>query len=195
MFVIDDSGSIRDNNPPNGYDQFDHVKDFVADVTERLDIGLQKSLVGVILFSSTANVVFGVTQHTDQFSLANAIYNLPYRGGVTETAIALDLLHTAGQPGGALNLRNDSIHIAVLLTDGVSDYPQDTETAARALHESNIYDQVYAIGVTNQINLNELKTIASDPSFVFNSTGFDILHMLEETVTQQLIRCIGKLLY
>ena len=190
MFVIDDSGSIRDTDP-NG---FDHIKDFVSDVTRRLDIGLQRSLVGVILFSSTANIVFGVTQHTDQFSLANAIYKLPYRGGVTETAAALDLLRSAGQPGGALNLRNESFHIAVLMTDGVSSYPENTNTAARALHESNIYDQVYAIGVTSQIDLNELKIIASDPSFVFNSPAFETLDMFEEIVTQQLMPCIGKLL-
>ena len=192
MFVIDDSGSIRDNNPPDGsYDQYDLLKGFVTGVTERLDIGLQKSLVGVILFSNTANVVFGVTQHTDQFSLANAIYNMPYREGTTETAAALNLLRTAGQPGGALNLRNDSTHIAVLLTDGVSTSGHNTYTAAMALHESNIYDQIYAIGVTNQINPDELEGIASDPSFVFSSPSFEALDTFVETVAQQLIPCVG----
>ena len=191
MFVIDDSGSIKDTNP-NG---FDIIKEFVVDVSERLDIDLQKSLVGVILFSNTANVMFGVTQHTDKRNLLTAILNLPYRGGTTDTGAALNILRTAGQPGGALNLRNESTHIAVLMTDGVSSYPEDTLIAARALHESDIYDQVNAIGITDYVNPDELRVIASSPSFIFNSPSFKALNILEETVTQQLMICVGKLMY
>ena len=190
MFVIDDSGSIKDTNP-NG---FDIIKEFVVDVSRRLDIDLQKSLVGVILFSNTANVMFGVTRYIDKRNLLTAIYNLPYRGGTTDTGAALNILRTAGQPGGALNLRNESTHIAVLMTDGVSSCPEDTLIAARALHESNIYDQVYAIGITDYIDPNELKVIASSPSFIFNSPSFKALAILEETVTQQLMICNGKLI-
>ena len=191
MFVIDDSGSIKDTNP-NG---FDIIKEFVVDVSERLDIDLQKSLVGVILFSNTANVMFGVTRHTDKRNLLTAILNLPYRGGTTDTGAALNILCTAGQPDGALNLRNESTHIAVLMTDGVSSYPEDTLIAARALHESDIYDQVYAIGITDYVNPSELRVIASSPSFIFNSPSFKALNILEETVTQQLMICVGKLMY
>ena len=80
------------------------------------------------------------------------------------------------------------------MTDGVSSYPEDTLNAARALHESNIYDQVYAIGITDYIDPNELKVIASSPSFIFNSPSFKALAILEETVTQQLMICNGKLI-
>ena len=171
MFVIDDSGSIMDINP-NG---FDLIKHFVAGISDKLDIGLQRYLVGVILFSNTATIQFGVTQHTDKTSLLTAIDSLPYSGGNTNTAAALDLLRTAGQPGGALNLRNDSTHIAVLVTDGASTSPQGTPIAASALHESEIYDRVYAIGVTSQVDPDELNATASSPSFVFNIEDFETL--------------------
>ena len=55
-----------------------------------------------------------------QVSLLSAINNLPYRAGFTNTAIGLNLLRTAGQPGGALNLRDGFNHITILITDGES---------------------------------------------------------------------------
>ena len=158
-----------------------------------MDIGLQRSLVGVILFSNNANIEFSVTQHTDEASLLTAVDNLPYRGGGTNTAAAIDLLHTAGQPGGALNLRNGFTHVAMLITDGRSSSQQATLTAASALHSSNIYDQVYAIGVSGA-DATELNGIASDLSLVFFTSTFDSdsVAALEQSVTQQLMPCVGK---
>ena len=183
VFVIDDSGSIMDRNP-NG---FDLIKHFVAGISDILDIGLQRGLVGVILFSHTAIIPFGVTQHIDKTSLMSAIDSLPYRGGATNTEAALDLLRTAGQPGGALNLRNDSTHIAVLITDGASTSPLATSTATSALHESEIYNQVYVIGVTDAVDPDELNAIASNPSLVFNCVDFESLVILVEAVALQVM--------
>ena len=64
-----------------------------------------------------ANLNFGVAQHTDQGSLLSAINSLPYREGFTDTAAGLDLLRTAGQPNGALNLRDGFTHVAILIMD------------------------------------------------------------------------------
>jgi len=155
-----------------------------------LDIGLQRSLVGTILFNSTASVHFDVKQHTTQASLLTAIRNIPYRSGGTNIAAALNLLRTAGQiPGGALKLRSGFTHIAILVTDGRS---SSVNSAASALHASNIYDQVYAVGVSGA-DRNQLNAIASDPSLVFFTSNFDgtAIASLEQSVTQQLMPCIG----
>ena len=159
-----------------------------------MDIGLQRSLVGVILFSTSTHIEFSVTQHTDEASLLTAIDNLPYGGGGTNTAVAIDLLRTAGQPGGALNLRNGFTHVAMLITDGRSNSQQATLTAASNLHSSNIYNQVYAIGVSGA-DATELNAIASDPSLVFFTSNFDSdsVAALEQSVTQQLMPCVGEL--
>ena len=187
VFVLDESSSVTTSG-------FDLIREFVASISSALDIGLQKSLVGVILFSSSPRIEFSVTQHTDEVSLLTAIDNLPYRGGGTNTAAALDLLRTAGQPGGALNLRNGYTHVAMIITDGRSSNQQATLTAASALHSSNIYDQVYAIGVSGAV-ATELNAIASDPSLVFFTSNFDSnsVAALEQSVTQQLMPCVGKL--
>ena len=186
VFVLDESGSI-------GAAQFDLLRRFAMQITQGLDIGLQRSLVGAILFASNPSLEFGVTQNTNQGSLQAAITNLPYRSGGTNTAAALDLLRTAGQPGGALNLRNGFLHIAIVVTDGRSASRSGTTNAASALHAANIFSQVYAIGVSGA-DINELQAIASHPSLVFFTANFDsnTIAQLQQSVTQMLMPCVRK---
>ena len=186
VFVLDESGSI-------GRARFQLIREFVANVSNVLDIGLQRSLVGVISFSDRSFFNFGVTQYTDQASLLSAIERLPYRTGFTNTAAALNLLRIAGQPGGALNLRDGFTHVAILITDGESNRGV-TSIAARELHASNIYTEIYAVGV-DQADVNELNLIASERSLVFFTRDFDsaAIESLERSVTQQLMPCVGKL--
>ena len=186
VFVLDESGSI-------GVDQFVLLRQFAMEISQGLDIGLRRSLVGAILFSSSSSLEFGVTQNTNQADLQAAIANLPYRGGSTNTAAALNLLLTAGQPGGALNLRDGFIHIAIVVTDGRSANSRLTMEAASALHASNIYNQVFAIGVSGA-DQRELQAIASDSSLVFFTSSFDrrSIAALQQSVTRMLIPCVGK---
>ena len=113
IFVLDDSGNI-------GPLQFEYLRQFVMQTSLELDIGLQNSLVGAILYDSSPSLEFGVTQNTNETSLLSAITNIPYNGGGCNTSAALDLLRTAGQPGGALNLRDGYTHNAIVVTDGGS---------------------------------------------------------------------------
>ena len=55
---------------------FDFIKEFVTSITSTLDIGLQESLVGVILFGNDTSIEFDVTNHTDEASLLTTIDNL-----------------------------------------------------------------------------------------------------------------------
>ena len=81
------------------------------------------------------------------------------------------------------------------MTDGRSNDQQATITAANALHTSNIYDQIYAIGVSGA-DVTELNVVASDPSLVFFTSNFDStgIAALEQNFTQQLKPCVGKLI-
>ena len=187
VFVLDKSASI-------GATRFQLIREFVAEISGVLDIGLQNSLVGVISFSTSVRLNFGVTQYTDQASLLSAIDSLPYRTGHTNTTAALNFLRTAGQPGGLLNLRDGFTHIAILITDGGESNRGNTGVAASALHDANIYSEIYAVGV-NQADIDELKLIASEPSLVFFDSDFDsaAIASLEQSVTEQLMPSIGKL--
>ena len=70
----------------------------------------------------------------------------------------------------------------------------NTAAAASELHASNIYTEIYAVGV-DRADVNELNLIASELSLVFFTRDFDsaAIVSLEQSVTQQLMPCVGKL--
>ena len=188
VFVCDVSISI--GNDAN----FNIIRNFVHSISNFLTIGPNNSLVGKILFARHANISFHVQEHTNAEDLTAAIDSIVYseipeldRTG-TNIPEALDLLRTAGRPGGELRFRDDPdvTRVAVFITDGRTNTKnltgnsraedaQNTEDAAARLHESGIYDQIYAIGIQGNKNMNfkELKFIASNPLLAIVVQDFD----------------------
>ena len=203
VFVLDVSISIGND------ENFQTVTQFASDVSEFLDIGINDSLVGMMLFARHANVHFHVQEHTNEDDLIAAIGSIVYseiseldRTG-TNIPEALDLLRTAGQSGGELVLRDDptTTKIVIFVTDGRPNTKdltgnsrkqdaQNTQDAAARLHESGIYDQVYAIGIRGNKNINfvELEYIASDPSLLYIIDNFD--EQLFESLRQNLTNAV-----
>ena len=178
--MIDTSGSI-------GMDRFQMFINFVGDIVGRISIGLQESLVGIILFGNDAHLHFNVRTYTDKTTLLAAINSLQYYDENTNTAAALSLLLRSAQDG-TMGLRPGHPHIAILITDGYSTHNiEQTIPTAESVHASNIFKQVYAVGV-NDANINELKAIASDPSLALFSYLFvdDVLKQLEQDLSHNL---------
>ena len=187
MFVIDASNDIRSN-------QFQDIRELVANITITLKLNSPESSVGVILFDNSSSILFNLKEHTNLSTLSPAInpglpYNYDYGyDNDRNTAAALDFLLSSAQDG-SLGIRNETSKIAIVITGGRSDSNYSTQSAAAALHAANIFD-VYAIGF-GRADINELNTIASDPNFVYytyyNSYTVEALRM---AVTNQL--CFGK---
>ena len=184
VFVIDTTSSI-------GFSRFQLVREFTENITAVLKANSPESLVGVILFDDFARLQFNISRHTSLSTLLPAINpGLPYnRGFSTDTARALDFLRTSAQ-FGSLELRNETTNVAIFITDGVSRSSFSTQSAAFRLHATNIFD-VYAVGIGGN-SLSELRTIASNLSFVFSTSFFDIFsaQRLLDEVTEQL--CSSK---
>ena len=180
--MIDTSSSI---NPK----RFQLIREFTANIITELINGSPGSAVGVILFSGSAHIEFNLETHTSLNALLSAIDDLPYSGGGTNTAEALNLLLDTAQ-NGELGLRNNSLSSAIVITDGVSNDASATESTANALHASNIFD-VYSVGVGGA-DLTELNRIASSPEFVFFTSSFnsDGLQQLNEELL--LLLCNGE---
>ena len=178
VFVIDTSGSI-------GSSRFQLIREFTANITTELISSSPNSAVGVILFSSSAHIEFNLQTYTSLNTLLSAISQLPYdNGGSTDTHEALNLLLSAAQ-NGALGLRNDSSHVAIVITDGRSTSRSATLSAAAALHASNIFD-IFAVGVDGA-DQTELQAIASSPEFVFFTSSFNntgLQQLLDELLQQ-----------
>ena len=215
VFVLDVSKSIggRNRSLKFGDPNFRNVTTFVNNFIRNIRIGPDDSLVGVILFARYAVVNFNVSRYTNKSHLEDAIDSLVYSEITkpnhigTNTPHALNLLRTAGRSGGELRLRNDSStsKIVVFVTDGRANNRPitgirsrdmdsiDTDIAAEQLHESRIYDQIYAVGIQGDdkdINVTQLEAIATDHSLVYNITGFnqEIFEELQQNLTRLVCR-------
>ena len=162
--------------------QFQMIREFVDNITISLKLNTPESSVGVILFDDFASIQFNLTTHTSLSTLSPAINpGLPYNNGFgRDTAAALSLLLASAQ-NGSLGIRNETSHIAIVITGGRSDSYYSTQSAAAALHAANIFD-VYAIGY-NSASINELNTLASDPNFVYFNR-YDIEELQIDVIDQ-----------
>ena len=181
VFVLDVSLSIENE---------ENLQNFVTSLIGFLNISPTCSRAAVILFARDAWINFTLSDHTDVANLRNAIdqirYNeiSRYNHTRTNTPAALNLLRTAAHDG-TLGIRDDVVHVALIITKGKPNIkhlgvPNDqatqvTEAAAKTLHQSGIYKQVYAIGITAAIKElgNTLDIIANPSSLVFPIAGFD----------------------
>lgn len=184
IFVVDESGSI--NNA-----EFQMIRDFLSNTISRFSIQPDNTRVGVIGFGTSASIRIPLNQNTNLPSLLSAISNLPNGGGSTNTAGALDLLSQQGFTvvNGARPLSNQVPRIGIVVTDGNSDSPGATATAAANARSAGI--TLIAIGVGGGVNMAELLAIASDPSLVSTTSAFDQqeLDALVDTIISDVCDC------
>ena len=184
VFILDASGSV-------GRVDFQNILNFVSDIVRALEIGPNAGQVAVIRFASSASLIFGLTAHDNQVDLLRAISNVPYTGGGTDTAEALNLLLSRGFIG-ARPAEEGIPRVAVVITDGLSNNRLATTAAAAAVHAAEPEIIVFAAGIRN-FNLNELQAIASSPSsrFVITIANFNSTEMRRLTEAVRLGACQG----
>ena len=184
-FVLDESGSVGSFN-------YQLMKQFVYDTVNEFDIGPDDTQVGVISYSSSARVQFYLNNYHDKATLLAAINALPFYGGGTNTAAAIDLLYTDGftSTNGARSQSQAIPRVAVVIT--ASQSANHTATARSAENAQNEGIILFSVGVGNNVNTNELEDIASDPSYVSILTGFDTsqFNALQTTIVNE--ACTSK---
>lgn len=171
IFVLDSSTSIW-------IEDFKRQLRFVRNLVNTFDIGTGRSQVrvGAITFSDEAHLEIALDRHTDRTELEDAILRIPYRSGVTNTAAALSMARS--QVGRYLH-GESGLFVAVVITDGLSQLPYETKKEAEALHDLGVH--VYAIGVGEHYDVEELKSIASDPvNNVFEVSSYTVLENIAE---------------
>ena len=154
VFVLDESGSI-------GTENFQQVKNFVYNFSRELltaEMSTNNSRVGVIVFAFQANERIPLNSSLSSEMVLRKIAALPYNGGGTNTAAALELMRQQAWRDEISVLR-----LAIVITDGMSNYQTQTLLAAQAVHNHTPPIAVYAIGVGGKLNETELVAIASRP--------------------------------
>ena len=198
-FVIDSSGSIRDNNPPGGNpDNYQLQLEFVSDLIRAFDVGLDATRVGALIFSEEVILEFTLSQYDNKEDMIQAILASPYLGQTTNTPEALRQTRTVcfnSANGDRPNVPN----LAIVVTDGVP-YPYERRTPAldeaRTLRETGAL--IISIGITNGIDEDFLKGMSSTPQLegqnYFKATDFSVLNEIQRSVVQGTCETIeGKL--
>ncbi|NXA49496.1 VWA2 protein, partial [Nothocercus julius] len=149
LFLLDGSYSI-------GKGSFERSKHFTGKLCDALDIRPDRIRVGMIQFSSTPHLEFPLDSYATKQEVKERIKKTVFRGGSTETGLALKYILRKGFPGG----RNSTVpEILIILSDGKSQ--GNTEIPAMQLKARSI--TVFAVGIKFP-RWQELHALASEPA-------------------------------
>ncbi|KAK3783392.1 hypothetical protein RRG08_001852 [Elysia crispata] len=153
VFVLDASTSVTEPN-------FELMKDFVKDFLYEADIDSGNVRVGVIIYSTQDHIEFQMNTYNTKADVYNAIDEIPYRYGSTNTADALKTMRTEMFTRGNGD-RPGVENICIVVTDGVSNI-NARRTIPEAEQARSIGIHIYAIGI-GLSDTRELDGIASKP--------------------------------
>ena len=183
VLALDQSSSIVEEKA-GGMDNWKvRVLDFAKKIAGAFTIGRTETQVGVLKFNQTAEIVFNLNRYTDRDSLLDAIGKIPIYGGDTNIAIAL---RTARESMfiPSSGSRPNVAKVLILLTDGTANV-EETNTVPEATQTKDAGIKILTVGVTGEVNEEQLREIASDRSYYFYAANFDqlntILHDVVET--------------
>ncbi|XP_077482540.1 von Willebrand factor A domain-containing protein 2 isoform X3 [Stigmatopora argus] len=162
VFLMDGSYSV-------GKASFERGKHFALKLCQVLDIRPDKARVGFIQFGSVPRLEFALDSYWTKRELKMHLKMISYRGGSTQTGLALKYLLWKGFPGGRHN-SSAAARVAVLLSDGKSQ--GDAVWVAAQLKEKGVI--LFAVGL-HYPRWEELHALASEPtdSHVFFADHFD----------------------
>lgn len=183
MFVVDGSESIERQGEGN----FQRSKDFIIEIVKSFNIGKYDTNVALVLYSSSAQVVFDLKKYYKTEDIVNAIQRMSYPGGSTKTGKALEKVKKNVFKG----LKGDRKYVpkvVIVLTDGMSQ--DDVSDPAEDLRDDGA--TIISVGVGCCYDEDELKEMATDPDekHVLEVT-FSDLDKFKDTVREQI--CSGKL--
>lgn len=169
VLLLDGSGSVGD-------DTFRNQIAFALHLAQRLNISSDGSHLALIQFAETPRLEFSLTQHSSPNQLEWAIQRVNFLSGATNTGAALRFALSKGFEGAR---GGDVPRVAIVVTDGQSQ--DDVAEAAQQLRDAHV--NIYAIGVTNLVNVHQLHQIAGNPVRVLTVESWD---QLDSTVADSL---------
>ena len=178
-FVLDSSGSLRDED-------FSKVKSFVKRIASSFELSPSLSRAGIVSYSDDAVVNFRLQDTTDLKSFHRSVDAIPHQRGRTRIDKALQ----AAYRGIFQDARSYAPKVAVVLTDGEQTPAGDAvplDVAVRPLTDMGV--EVYAVGVGDKVNVNELKAIAG--TNVILSKSFDELHLYARKMGDDACKSVG----
>ena len=193
-FVIDSSDSIRQANPQNMlYDNWALMRNFAAKLVDLFTIASNATRVGAVVFSENASVAFPLDAYNDAQSVKNAILTLSYLGNGTNTPKAFTVARKDCfdfAKGDRPNVQN----LVIFISDGRPWPTTRTKAAkaeAQALKDANA--PLIAIGVTEFIDEDFLKSVASPGQNYFTAADFTALTPILKSVGEKTCKIIESM--
>lgn len=170
IIVLDASSSIKAHN-------FKKVKDFLFEIIRQFKVSPDGIRVGLLSFATNTNVEFYLDTYSSKAEVLGAITDVRYTKGKTYTDKALKRLREEMFRGNGN--REDVKDVVIFLSDGRSSDSSDTAREVKELKKANY--TVFAIGIGENVDVDELNSISSDPDDFFTSLvdGFDGLADIE----------------
>lgn len=172
VIVVDSSGSLRR--------QFNKEKEFVRILADVFGVESDGSRIGVVTFSYDAEHSIKLSDHTNLESFKAAADKLPLMGYTTRIDKALSMVRDESflsSNGGRANVPK----ILFVLTDGTQTKDKDAQnpSAIAAQIQEKYGAIIFAIGIGQRINREELAGIANEKSRVYLAKNFDELKSTE----------------
>ncbi|KAH9505506.1 hypothetical protein Btru_057469 [Bulinus truncatus] len=173
IFLLDASSSIGATN-------WRKQLKFASDLVEEFSFGPTGNLFGAVIFTSTPTKIFDLNTYLNKTAVARAILEIPYPNTVgTYTDAALAYIRTNDMFGTSSGGRENAQNILIVMTDGQSYFPTLTISEAQKLKDAGVSIVAVGIGLTDLIELN---AVASQNSFVFTASSFDVLSTINESL-------------
>ncbi len=169
MFLLDSSGSIDRS-------EYTAMLAFVESTINEFDIGPTQTRIGITVYSNNVETSILLNTYQDKDSLiTQGVHNLPYFGQRTNTAAGLQTVLDVGfREGNGVRPPGAGIpRVLFVLTDGVSNDFGATVSAANRIHDQTPMIEVFAVGIGDGINEEELKAIATSPENFILQEGFE----------------------
>ncbi|XP_066434935.1 collagen alpha-1(XXI) chain-like [Eleutherodactylus coqui] len=176
VFIVDGSWSV-------GYEDFDTAKNWLINITSSFVVGPANTQVGVVQYSDRPRLEFDLGQHRTNQELINALKDMQYLGGNTQTGRAIKFATENVFPSSQrANLAKNKI--AIVVTDGKSQ--DEVEEIAAQARAANI--TMYAVGVGSEITQSELVAIANSPSsdYVLYADDYTTIDRIKEALQQKI---------
>ena len=178
---MDVSSSIIWSEPAN----WQLMKDFVDRIMQAFPISPTQTRVAIVQFSDSASVEFLLNRYTNNRDVSRAIQAMRHTGGETNIAAALqvtrEVVFTSSKEDRC-GIKN----IAIMITDGAANRDANqVGPETRLAKQADI--EIFAIGITNDVNAAQLNSIASDPdrTHVFRASNFSRLTGILSDVIQR----------
>jgi len=151
-FLLDVSGSIEGSGKGN----FQRCLNFIVKLVSEFTISQAETHIGLVKYSSTANLEFNFNKFSDKQSVINQIKATKYTGGGTNTGAALNLCKTKLFDDSA---RQQVPRILIVMTDGTSS--DDVATPSKNLRDSGVV--IYGLGIGKNYQRPQLEIMSSNP--------------------------------